>query len=236
MKKKLLTLGLSSTLALSSIMPAFANSISTNIDKTYIETAIGFLYPEKIESLKSKNLKAILDGNSTNIEIPLNEFLNNDTYNTNIGGYDITSEITEENGKITSIKFKIDGLKASDGYNLTLEGKNYVKTVVNLSTSSYSKRVNISTASTMVLGDVNNDGKVDTSDRKLLEDNLNADNTDYDLNNDGKITVADISIVNANMVNVQEPEIFDTEMVSSKILEQLDTSIIEQNVEIDGNI
>ncbi len=236
MKKKLLTLGLSSTLALSSIMPAFANSISTNIDKTYIETAIGFLYPEKIESLKSKNLKAILDGNSTSIEIPLNDFLNNDTYNTNIDGYDITSEITEENGKITYIKFKIDGLKASDGYNLTLEGKNYVKTVVNLNTSSHSKRVNISTATTMVLGDINNDGKVDTSDRKLLEDNLNTNNTDYDLNNDGKITVADISIVNANMTNLQEPEIFDTEMVSSKILEQLDTSIIEQNVEITGNI
>ncbi len=236
MKKKLLTLGLSSTLALSSIMPAFANSISKNIDKTYIETSIGFLYPEKLESLKDKNLKAVLDGNSTNIEIPLNEFLNNDTYYKNIDGYDITSEIIEENGKVTYIKFKIDGLKASDGYNLTLEGKNYVKTVINLSTSSYSKRVNISTASTMVLGDVNNDGKVDTSDRKLLEDNLNTNNTDYDLNNDGKITVADISIVNANITNIKEPEIFDTEIVSSKILEQLNTSIIEKEVDINGNI
>lgn len=239
MKKKLLTLGLSSTLALSSIMPAFANSISENTDKTYIETAIGFQYPEALESLKTKNLKAMLSGNSTNLEIPLNEFLVSSAYSTTIEGYNVSSEVVQEDGKVASIKFKIEGLKASDGYTLTLEGKNYVKTVVNLNTSEYSKRVNISTSANMLLGDINSDGKVDTSDRKILEDNLNATDSEYDLNNDGKITVSDISIVNGNTISQQNPDIFDTDIVPSKLLQKVDEealNALNEIVTINGDI
>lgn len=220
MKKKLLTLGLSSTLALSAITPAFANSISSNDDKTYIETAIGFKYPETIESLKSKNLTATLTGPET-LNINLSDFLSNSSQSIDINGYNVTSETTIENNKVTVLKFKISGLTAKDGYNLKLEGKNYVTTIVNLSTANYSKRVNISTATNMILGDVNKDNKVDTSDRKLLEDNLNAKNTEYDLNNDGKITVSDISIVNSNMTNSSSAEIFDTEIVKSKVISNI---------------
>ena len=152
MKKKLLTLGLSSTLALGSIMPAFADTISSDANKTYIETAIGFKYPETTEDLKSKNLKATLSG-AASLSIDLNLFLNDSSYSTNIDGYDVTSEIIEENGKVTVIKFKINGLTATDGYKLQVEGKNYTTTVVDLSTATYSQRVNISTAANMVLGD-----------------------------------------------------------------------------------
>ncbi len=221
MKKKLLTLGLSSTLALGSIMPAFADTISSDANKTYIETAIGFKYPETTEDLKSKNLKATLSG-AASLSIDLNLFLNDSSYSTNINGYDVTSEIIEENGKVTVIKFKINGLTATDGYKLQVEGKNYTTTVVDLSTATYSQRVNISTAANMVLGDVNKDNKVDSSDRKLLEDNLNASNTEYDLNNDGKITVSDIAIVNSNMVSTTPVETFNTEIVPSKVVENID--------------
>ncbi len=231
MKKKLLTLGLSSTLALGSIMPAFANSISDNTDKTYIETAIGFKYPETVESLRNKNLKATLRGNAS-LELELNRFLDGDTSSIDIDGYTITSEITKENNKVTVIKFKIENLKASDGYNLTLEGKNYVTTSVDLSTSNYSKRVNISTETNMVLGDVNKDNKVDLEDRKLLEENLNKNDSQLDLNNDGKITVSDIAIVNANMVEVTEPEVFETEKVASKIIENVNQDEITNSVDI----
>ncbi|WP_250278250.1 M60 family metallopeptidase [[Clostridium] colinum] len=231
MKKRLLTLGLSSTLALSSIMPAFANAISSNDDKTYIETAIGFKYPELIDDLKSKNLKATLTGNSINITVDLNQFLDNSS-STTIDGYTITPEVIKENDKVTIVKFKIENLPAYDNYNLKVDGKNYATTVVNLSTATYSKRVNISTATNMVLGDINKDNKVDISDRKLLEDNLNNINEEYDLNNDNKITASDIAIVNANMVNISSPEIFETEMVASKVIENIKQDEISKVVDI----
>ncbi len=236
MKKKLLTLGLSSTLALSSIVPAFAGAIAPNTDKTYIETAIGFRYAETVENLKGKNLKATLNGGSQNLQININDFLNNDVSTKNINGYTVDSLVEKENGKVTTIKFKISGLPAAT-YNLTLEGKNYVKTVTNLDTTTYSKRVNISTATNMVLGDVNQDGKVNSSDRKLLEDNLNATNSNYDLNNDGKITVADISIVNSSMSTTDAPEVFDTEMVASKIVSNIKTeNVAVENGTLKGDI
>ncbi|WP_317366517.1 M60 family metallopeptidase [uncultured Tyzzerella sp.] len=243
MKKKLLTLGLSSTLALSSVMPAFANSIAPNVDKTYIETAIGFKYPETISSLKEKNLKATLKG-PVNLSIDLNAFLQNPKHSDNIGGYNVISESIIENGKITVLKFTIQGLDAKDGYTLQIEGKNYVSTVVNLSTANYSKRVNIGTDVNMLLGDVNKDNKVDASDRKILEDNLNANNLEYDLNNDGKITVSDIAIVNSNMKPTTPVKTFDTEIVASKVIKNINSdkfnNITNENgsniSEIKGNL
>ena len=165
MKKKLLTLGLSSTLSISAIMPAFANIIQdSNKETTNIETAIGFKYPETKQDLLEKSLKATLSGNNANLEIELNQFLSGSTTSITQNGYNISAEITEENGKVTVIKFRIEGLEAADGYTLKLSGKQYQTTVVDLSTATYSKRVNISTADTMTLGDVTADGNVDIND------------------------------------------------------------------------
>lgn len=236
MKKKLLTLGLSSTLAISAIMPAFANTIpDSSKETTNIETAIGFKYPETKQDLLEKSLKATLSGNNTYLEIDLNQFLNGSVTTITQGGYTISAEITEENGKVTVIKFKIQGLDAADGYSLKLSGKHYQTTVVNLSTATYSKRVNISTANTMTLGDVTLDGNVDINDVTKLEQNINTQNNDLDLNGDGQITVADIAIVNAGIVPNGEAEVFDTDIVVSKAV-KIDTQEIEKTATITGNI
>lgn len=236
MKKKLLMLGLSSTLAMSAIMPAFANTIpNSSKETTNIETAIGFKYPETKQDLLEKSLKATLSGNNTNLEIDLNQFLNGSISTITQNGYTITAEITEENGKVTVIKFKIEGLEATDGYNLKLSGKQYQTTVVNLSTATYSKRVNISTANTMTLGDVTADGKVDSSDVTKLEQNINTKNNDLDLNGDGQVTVADIAIVNSGIVPNGKPEVFDTDIVVSKVL-TVNTEEIKKTATIEGNI
>lgn len=236
MKKKLLTLGLSSTLSISAIMPAFANIIQdSNKETTNIETAIGFKYPETKQDLLEKSLKATLSGNNANLEIELNQFLSGSTTSITQNGYNISAEITEENGKVTVIKFRIEGLEAADGYTLKLSGKQYQTTVVDLSTATYSKRVNISTADTMTLGDVTADGNVDINDITKLEQNINQENNDLDLNGDGQVTVADIAIVNSGIVPNGKPEVFDTDIVVSKAV-KVDKEEIEKTATINGNI
>lgn len=231
MKKKILTLALSSSLALGSVLPAFADTISQGSakDKIYIETAIGFRYPETIEKLKEKDLKATLDKSDKKIEIALKDFLNNGIITQNIDNYAVTSQVIEnEQGKVEQIKFKIEGLEAGQ-YTLSLTGKNYVKTVVNLDATTHSKRVNISTAVNMALGDVDNSGKIDDGDIKLLQDNLDTENSEYDLNGDGKITSADIAIVNSNKeTTLKDVEVFDTEAVASKVAENLNVDAINK--------
>ncbi len=224
MKKKLLTLGLSSTLSLSSVLPAFADTIQTDdtINKTSIETAIGLKFPETKEDLEARYIKANLSGNGVGIEIDLNSILKNPTKPFNVEGYTISSEIIQDGNKIKTIKFKVDGLDAKDGYKLEVTGKNYTKTTIDLSTATYSKRINISTASNLLFGDVNKDNKVDINDITLLEENINTENSEIDLNNDGKITIADIAIINSNMTVSTDAIIIDTEMVPSYITNKID--------------
>lgn len=237
MKRKVLTLALSSTLALGATLPAFANSISTSTanlsDKAYIETVVGFKYPATPEVLKDKNLTAVLTGGTTEVEVDLNNCLQAGSYTENKGNYTVTSEMVQnENGKVESIKFKVEGLEAGN-YDLSLSGKNYVKTVLNLDATSYSKRVNVSTAVNMALGDVNQSGAIDDGDIALLEENLNTENTDYDLNADGKITSADIAIVNSNKTaELREVEIFDTDIIPAVACAKLDTQSIQDQVQI----
>ncbi|MDE6182448.1 MAG: fibronectin type III domain-containing protein, partial [Eubacteriales bacterium] len=238
MKRKVLTLALASTMALGNIIPAFANASNNSNDqnntteKTYIETAIGFMYPEESEALHKKNLKATLSGNNKNVEIPLSEMLSNNNNNISNDGLDITLEKIEEKGKIKTIKFKINGLEAADNYVLNVEGKIYLKTTINLSTTTFSKRVNISTQNNMILGDVNNDNKIDENDVKLLEENLHSTNSDYDINGDGVVSIADIAIVNNNMVEASDPTVFDTEMVASKAMEKVEIATLENSVNV----
>lgn len=234
MKRKALSLTLSFAILLSGAVNTFAaNQDNSTSEKTYIETSIGFMYPEDTVILQKKNIKAILTGNNKNIEIPLSEMLSNNKDYISQDGLDITFEKFEEDGKIKSIKFKINGLDAADGYELNLQGKNYVTTTINLSTSEFSKRVNISTQNTMVLGDVNADNIVNESDIKLLEENLNTSNQDYDINGDGLVTVSDISIVNNNMVKLSNPVVFDTDMFAPKVFSKLDQQALQDSVKIE---
>ncbi len=232
MKRKILTIALSSAMAFGNIVPSFAGATNNQMEKTYIETAIGFMYPEDNAALHKKNLKATLSGNNQNVEIPLSEMLANNQGYISENGLDITFEKVEEEGKIKSIKFKINGLESADGYTLNVEGKNYLKTSINLSTATFSKRVNISTQNNMVLGDVNKDNLINEEDIKLLEENINKSNDEYDINGDGLITIADISIVNNNMVQVSSPVVFDTDMVSSKALEKIDQNLLQSSVTV----
>ncbi|MDE6357804.1 MAG: fibronectin type III domain-containing protein, partial [Eubacteriales bacterium] len=234
MKRKILTLALSSAMAFSNVVPAFAGleAKDKTTDKTYIETAIGFMYPEDSSSLHKKNLKATLIGGGKELEIPLSEMLKENQNYISENGLDISFEKEEENGKIKSIKFKIDGLEAADDYKLNVEGKTYLKTSIDLSTSTFSKRVNISTQNNMVLGDANGDGNIDNDDITVLEENLNSTNSEYDINGDGVISIADISIVNNNMVKVSKPIVFDTDMVPSKALEQIKTDVLNDAVNV----
>lgn len=239
MKRKILSLMLSSTMIFSNLTGAFANNLTkvNDSEQTYIETSIGFSYPETIDALKKKSVKAILTGNGKKIEVPLSDLLDNNRYVFNKDALTIYFERIEEEGKITSIKFKIDGLTPSPDYNLKLVGKNYAKTSIDLSTLEFSKRVNISTRNTMVLGDVNNDDVVDEKDLEILEQNLNTKNEQLDINGDGLVTAADISIVNHNIVTISKPVVLDTDMVPSKLVEKIDQTAITESVEIkEGSI
>lgn len=219
MKRKLLTLTLATIMSSGSIVPVSANPLeSPNNDLSNIETLIGFRYPETKESLKNKNLKATLIGEDSTIEIDFKNLIENQTYE------NITSEVMEEEGKIKSIKFKIDNLKPYKNYKLTIDGDKYLKTDINLDTTEFSKRIDINTGASLMLGDANDDEVIDSEDIKVLEDNLNSESTEFDLNGDGKITVADIAIVNKNMKEVITASVYDTNAIPSAIIEKVDIS------------
>lgn len=231
MKRKFLTFSLATAITLSSISPTakvFGNDLGNN-EKSNIETLIGFKYPETAESLKAKNLKAVLTGNGNEIVLDLNTLIDERVTSENIIG-----EITKDGNKITSIKFKIDGLKPSKSYNLTIDGDKYIKTSINLDTTHFSKRVDINTSSVFILGDVNNDETIDNNDLKILEQNLNKENSKYDLNGDGIITISDIAIVNKNMKATAKANIYDTTAIPSSIEKKVDISEMESGSKIEG--
>lgn len=236
MKRKLFTFALSSTITISSILPSFANSLgskSNSSTKTNIEAAIGFKFPENTDSLKNKNLTATLTGGNVNLEIHLKDFLDKELTSSNIDGHEIGIKTIKKNDKVISLLFRIENL-APNTYDLTLNAKNYTKTTIKLDTTSYSKRVNIDTGSTLSLGDVNSDGKIDNNDIELLENALNTNNTELDLNGDGKITIADISIANKSTGGNLDPIIFNTDISSNVILNNLDIQSISKQVSIEN--
>ncbi|MCH5186174.1 MAG: M60 family metallopeptidase, partial [Oscillospiraceae bacterium] len=90
---------------------------------------------------------------------------------------------------------------------------------------------------TFSIGDVNNDGKVNKTDRTLISGALGMTDDDslavYDLNGDGKIDIIDLAYVNHQIGAEGDARIFDTSLIAGGIV-QLDK--ITENVNVSGDI
>ncbi|MBM6828557.1 hypothetical protein H9X85_02775 [Anaerotignum lactatifermentans] len=92
--------------------------------------------------------------------------------------------------------------EAENTYDVTVSGDGYrTFTYHDLSLEQHAKVITIGTKeSSFTLGDVNDDGKIDLKDLKLVEAALRTNDSDYDINKDGRVNIVDISIVNRGMI------------------------------------
>ncbi len=87
---------------------------------------------------------------------------------------------------------------AKGKYSVKLVGDGYKEYSTVVTLDNYSKRISLSNESGMFeAGDVNKDGKVDTSDIDALIKQIGKNDKTYDLNRDGKIDIADLNYVTA---------------------------------------
>ncbi len=118
-------------------------------------------------------------------------------------------------------------------YIIELSSPNYVTATTEVTLDNYSKRVNISNENGMfALGDLNADGKIDSTDSNIMLEAIENKDTSKDLNLDGKVDIADLNYITANIVNeAQEIIIENTDAI-------LSTDMVETSIEgsVEGNL
>ena len=203
-----------------------------------IHTTLRFDYPQLLTNVEKKNINITLYKNGNAIgEIPFGGEVSGEISDRavvtkkNIDGGELTNE-----KEIGYFDVNIPGLPLGD-YSFEFSGDGYTgyKTQA-IRLDNYSKQVIVGTGdTTFSIGDVNNDGKVDTTDRKLMSDALGkTDALDvYDLNGDGKVNIVDLAYVNHQLGNTGGAQIFDTVLIAQKAVK---IDLIGNTLTVPGNI
>ncbi len=203
-------------------LPSLPKQIYADNSKSsgVIESTINFTQNETKDYIINKNLKVTLkeDGNIIR-EINLKDVLNNKNYE------DTLASFKSENDLITTIDLKFKNIKPSKSYMLSISGDKYTTVDIPMQINEHSKKVNLNTSNTFLYGDLNNDNKINVSDRKLLEDSIINKNNTLDLNNDSIIDIEDIAYINRKMDRSSKTIVYDTtplkEVISNNIVKSI---------------
>lgn len=216
------------TLAMPFSANVFAAEESTvNQDVTGSITAtLRFDYPQLTENIKERGITAVFSSNTAELgSVELDG-----TKAVKIGGYD--AQVTAKNldgapltteAEIGYFDIVISGLPLGE-YTFRFSGKGYTAyTTPKIKLDDYSQQVIIGTGdATFTIGDVNLDGKVDSTDRKLLSDALGKQDAESlkncDFNGDGKIDIIDLAYVNHQIGAVGDAEMIDTTLIAQRAI------------------
>ncbi len=231
MKRKLISM-LLCTAILSSAVPAVTFADNEPEVTAGLKATLRFDYPQTAEKVLSSNIKIKMYREGDEIgEIPLDgEVTGEISENTSTLKKNTEGGVLENETEIGYFDVNISNLELGN-YSFKLTGTGYSDyETKEIELDNYSRQVVLGTGDkTFSIGDVNNDGKVDTTDRKLVSDALGTNNTAYDLNGDGKVNIVDLAYVNHQIGNKGDVELFDTALIAQKAVNTKET---ENNVNV----
>ena len=188
-------------------------------------------YPLTKETVEKQNIKmTVSSANGKTLASPNISYKHVDKYGNECGQNDIVAAID-------IVAHSLPAGSADDIYTVTVTGDGYrTYTYRQLSLEKYSKIVTIGTKeSTFTLGDVNNDGTVNSRDQEEMQSTLGTTNADYDINKDGKVNIIDLYYVNRGIM-VQGTGMAVAQngsMVAQAVINNIDTAETDlSNVEI----
>ncbi len=210
--------------------PIYLSSVEST---SSITVRIRMDYPLTKETVEKQNIKmTVSSANGKTLASPNISYKYVDRYGNECSQNDIVS----------AIDIVADSLPAGSAdniYTVTVTGDGYrTYTYRQLSLEKYSKIVTIGTKeSTFTLGDVNNDGTVNSHDQEEMQSALGTTDADYDINKDGKVNIIDLYYVNRGIM-VQGTGMAVAQngsMVAQAVINNIDTDETDlSNVEISG--
>ncbi|MCC0655746.1 calcium-binding adhesion protein [Clostridioides sp. ES-S-0123-01] len=222
--------------------------------KGNLEVDLNFSLPIKnneSESMTNIQLELKDDSNNSGI-INLGE---KDSGTLNIGADNIEYTIKKLSASRSEIKNKDENISYYNivfnnlpvgKYNVEVSGGGFKsKEIKDIDISSYSQRVLLSNRASVddknkplnyelfLMGDVNNDGKVDKKDYEDVLKNINSNKSEYDLNRDGKVDIADLDYVQKNLGQSEDEKSLESIVSTNPIV---DTSKVTLEKNSDTNI
>lgn len=197
-----------------------------------IKATLRFDYPQTADRVKDSDIKIEMYRDNNIIgEIPLDGEVTGEisssttTVKKNTEGGVLENEteigyfdVNVSNLALGNYKFKLTGTGYSD----------YESKPITL--DDYSRHVIFGTGDrTFSIGDINDDGKVDTLDRDLVTAALGTSKADCDLNGDGKVNIVDLAYVNHQIGSKSEAQVFDTALIAERAVKAQET---EKNVKV----
>ncbi len=182
-----------------------ADSVSLIQSSASITLVVNFDLPQSLDNVKKRNIKLKLTKGAESATFSLNTGEKMGT-----GFQDVRTAVTAKNKNgvemttesvVGSYDITISDLETGN-YTLELTGEGCAPFKENVQLNDYSLHMVVSTSNgTFSLGDVNNDGVVNVSDRTALVEELGQKNDTviYDLDGDGMIDVSDLAYVNRTM-------------------------------------
>ncbi len=184
-------------------------TLGGNVDaKGTLEIDLKFVLPIRNTNNSYMNL-SIVDANGKELKINLSDKTSEVTSSPTLGDNQVELSVRklDEYGKLllghdneeTIMYYGITVYHLPKGtYTIKLTGNGYKTYSAKVTLDSYSKRISLSNEAGMFeAGDVNGDGKVDTSDIDTLLKYMGTSNSSYDLNRDGKVDIADLNYITA---------------------------------------
>ncbi len=244
MKKKLISAVLCLAFVLS-MFPAAGFAAETQTQESditgSIKATLRFDYPQLLSKVQEKNINVTMydkDGNSVG-KIPFDEEITGTisdkatAIKKNVDGAELTNE-----KEIGYFDMNISGLPLGE-YSFAFEGDGYTPyRTPKIKLDNYSQQIIIGTGDkTFSIGDVNEDGKVNKTDRNLLSDALGMTDAEslatYDLNGDQKIDIVDLAYVNHQINPDGDIQVFDTALIAQKAV---NADSIRDTVNVSGAV
>lgn len=230
-----------STSALSSL-PAYADTVSYSeaAPSAYgnLSATLRFDYQQQMQEVLTRNIKATLyqmpSGRKIG-DIPLDTATGSSG---TVGGYDFTVTAKNVDGApmngetwIGYYDISVPNLPTGS-YRLEFTGKGYTNhSTDTISLKGYSKHVILGTADgTFALGDIDDSGKVDSSDLDSLTESLGKTDENLldlcDLSGDGKIDIVDLAYVNHQAGMTGAAQVLNTSaIVSPDVVDTTDITV-----------
>ncbi len=206
---------------------AVSQAVTGNITAT-----LRFDYPQLLENVKQREITAVFSHGKEE----LGRVTLDGTKTVKFGTYDAQITVKNRDGAPLTTEAEI-GYFDIAVYNLPLgeytfcfSGKGYTPcTTPSIRLNNYSQQVIVGTGdATFTIGDVNRDGKVDETDRKLLSDALGKQDAENlkncDFNGDGKIDIIDLAYVNHQIGAVGGAEVIDTSLIAQNTVKLSETT------------
>ena len=187
------------------IITVAATNTSIIQSSASITLTVDFALPQSLDNIKKRDIKLKLTKGAENAIFSLNT-----GEKTGTGFQNVMTEVTAKNKNgveitnesiVGSYTIVISDLETG-AYTIELTGEGCVPFRENIQLNDYSLHIIVSTSNgTFSLGDINNDGVVNISDRETLIKELGQknDSITYDLNGDSIVDISDLAYINRTM-------------------------------------